>query len=231
MKHIGKPRWEEPPDEVTIPGDRMWATTTCGLPQGQGEREENSPSQKFSVRDNQNKQKVQSRSAHQASNFGMGYKARTPNRFLAEDIMACIASAVRRLAELLGTRAAMRRPGFFQDMKALANAKAEEFEEAAGLIGPHGGIREALQHEKVSKTVKQALQQLMFTTANVPATEGHKVSDGARCRLLQHPPSCALPFALKSETVGSSDPTPLALVFANSESQAVARSGCIRWPT
>ena len=51
--------------------------------------------------------------------LGVAFCAPKLNRFLSEDMMACVGSAVRRLAELLGTRAMMRRPGFFLDVKAL----------------------------------------------------------------------------------------------------------------
>jgi len=103
------------------------------------------------------------------------YRARSPSRFVAPEILACLSDCHRRLLLLRSTRAVFTRQGFEQDLKTVATATADDFVEAMSLTGPASGIPANLRHEGVPKAVKRALRALLLSTGNVPGTEGRKV--------------------------------------------------------
>ena len=104
------------------------------------------------------------------------YIARSPGRFTEPEVCAMLGDAVRRLALLQGVRGTMQRKGFWQDLKAVAEASTEDFMIAQNIATPGESLGSAASRSDMPAKVRTALRSLLISTANVFGTEGRKQS-------------------------------------------------------
>jgi len=104
------------------------------------------------------------------------YIARSPGRFTEPEVCAMLGDAVRRLALLQGVRGTMQRKGFWQDLKAIAEASTEDFMIAQNIATPGESLGSAASRSDMPAKVRTALRSLLISTANVFGTEGRKQS-------------------------------------------------------
>ena len=104
------------------------------------------------------------------------YKARSPSRFTDPEVFAMLGDATRRLLMLQGVRATMQRKGFWEDLKNIADATAEDFMAANKLATRSESIGTAAARADMPAKVRTALRTLLLSTAKVPGTEGRKQS-------------------------------------------------------
>ena len=102
------------------------------------------------------------------------YRASDRSRWDTPEFYAVFASFFRSLKTLQSVRAAMDRPGFEKDFKAIAATTAEDFTEAA-LHPSAPRSNEQLICTAGNERVRTALRHLGFSTATVPLTDGHKM--------------------------------------------------------
>jgi hypothetical protein len=102
------------------------------------------------------------------------YEARSPSRFTDPEVLAMLGDAVRRLRMLQGVRATVQRRGFWQDLKAIADATVEDFMAANKLATRNESMGSAYHRADMPAKVRAALRTLLLSTANVPGTEGRK---------------------------------------------------------
>ena len=102
------------------------------------------------------------------------YRAACTSRFNTPEHVAVMGDVIRRLALLKGTRAAVGRKGFTQDLKVLAEASAEDFMAALNIATPSESIVSACSRPDMSQQVKTTLRTMLLSTSDVPGTEGRK---------------------------------------------------------
>ena len=104
------------------------------------------------------------------------YGAGRQSRFDTPEIVAVLGDVVRRLALLLGTKAAVGRKGFDGDLKALASASLEDFMMAMSIAKPKESIGTAAARQDMPPKVRAAKRSLLLSTASVLGTEGRKTA-------------------------------------------------------
>ena len=122
----------------------------------------------------QNREELEYHLPDDETAFGVQYRARPRSRFIDSEIIACMGDVQRRLGLLTGTRAAFSRQGFEKDVRLIAHATADEFQQAFGLLGPKAHLEGIMRHPKVPAPVKTAMRTLLLSSSNVPGTEGNK---------------------------------------------------------
>ena len=100
--------------------------------------------------------------------------AASQSPFTSPEIIAVLGDVMRRLALLKGTRAAVGRKGFGQDLRILAEASAEDFMAALHIATPSESIVSVCSRPDMSQKVNTALRTLLLSTSEVPGTEGRK---------------------------------------------------------
>ena len=114
------------------------------------------------------------------------YCARNRSRFDKPEFVAFFADQERRMITTQSVSAALRREGFQKDEKAIASTTSEQLlnlvTELAKEQNGHTAPASACHHPKAPTSVHKALQNLMFSTATAPLTDGNKM----RLRHLGH---------------------------------------------
>ena len=101
------------------------------------------------------------------------YVAPARSRFDDPEFVALFADILRRMATNQSVSAALRREGFERDEKAIASVSSEALLQSTfNIVGEGGAVQ---PRTKASGAVETALRNLMFSTATVPLTDGHKM--------------------------------------------------------
>ena len=110
------------------------------------------------------------------------YRAPPHSRWNTPEFMAVFADVVRKVTILQTTQHMWRgdAPKWALDIKAICGAKVEHFEKLSRIIACHGQqsmaqIMHAAAEHKLLPLFK-ALQYVTFQTANIPLTQGYKMS-------------------------------------------------------
>ena len=109
------------------------------------------------------------------------YRARKVSRFDAPEFAAMFGDLLRRMKTLQAVRGTFQRQGFEKDLKLIASAKTDDFLQAACAESTASTLQIA-RCDQTPHNVQVALRHMLFSTANVPLTEGYKV----RLRHLGH---------------------------------------------
>ena len=102
------------------------------------------------------------------------YQASSRSRFDSPEFYAVFATFLRTLKLFQSVRGAVDRPGFYQDIKAIASSTSNEFVQAA-LHESRPQNNSDLMFTAGSERVRIAIRHLTFSTATVPLTDGYKM--------------------------------------------------------
>ena len=110
------------------------------------------------------------------------YRAPSQSRWNTPEFMAIFADVVRKLRILQTTKHMWEgaAPKWRIDIQAICDAKVEHFEQLAAILARHGQqsmpemMRAAAEHKLLP--LFKALQYVTFQTANIPLTQGYKMS-------------------------------------------------------
>jgi hypothetical protein len=113
---------------------------------------------------------------------GGRYRARPQSRWNSPEFMAIFADVVRKLRILQTTKHMWEgaAPKWGIDIQAICDAKVEHFEQLSAILARHGQqsmpemMRAAAEHKLLP--LFKALQYVTFQTANIPLTQGYKMS-------------------------------------------------------
>ena len=110
------------------------------------------------------------------------YRAPSQSRWNTPEFMAIFADVVRKVRILQTTKHMWEgaAPKWRIDIQAICDAKVEHFEQLAAILARHGQqsmpemMRAAAEHKLLP--LFKALQYVTFQTANIPLTQGYKMS-------------------------------------------------------
>ena len=113
---------------------------------------------------------------------GGRYRAPPHSRWNTPEFTAVFADTLRKMAILTTTQHMWKNNGgqWRVDIKTICSAKVSHFEQLAAIIAQHGNqsfaqMTQAAAEHKLQPLLK-ALQYVTFQTANIPLTQGYKVS-------------------------------------------------------
>jgi len=109
----------------------------------------------------------------EADNSEEPYKAPMRSRFDDPEFVALFADILRRMATMQSVSAALRREGFEKDEKAIASVTSEEVFQSAVRVASGESAQGAVPSR--THNVEKAIRNLLFSTAKVPLTDGHKM--------------------------------------------------------
>ena len=103
------------------------------------------------------------------------FQARQISRFDAPEFAAVFGDILRKMKTLQAVNGSFQRQGFERDLKTIASAKTEDFLQAAASECSGSTTAQLVHNHSTPDKVRAALRHILFSTANVPLTEGYKI--------------------------------------------------------